>query len=280
MQAINRLVASDGSAIEELEDTERCRLFQVTPPGTRRQQVIVKHFSGPDHPLPDDLAAALAWMLQPARGDRSRAGDSGAEGIVVCGVDTESSAISRGSPLHAVQLVQLCVGSRAVIIERSTGLLGCSVMRAFFRNAAGAVVFTGAELAGDAILLLADGMPMHGCIDLTPTYSALEQAEKAASGAARAADVRRGDGSPSPHVRLPPDPDAVMHLQGNCGGRVTGLRRMFERWFGVSWEKRASVTCSNWGAALSLEQIKYAALDAWVSAQMGWHALESWGSQV
>jgi hypothetical protein len=167
-----------------------------------------------------------------------------------------------------------------VLVDRATGLFGCSALRAFFSNADGAVLFTGAELAGDALLLLADGLAIHGCLDLTPTYSSLEQEEKEARGAATSG-ARRGDGTASPHVRLPPDPDANLHKQGSsCGGRVTGLRRMFERWFGVTWEKRASVSCSNWGAALSLEQIKYAALDAWVSARVGWHALESWGSQV
>jgi hypothetical protein len=269
------LTAVDGSTIDERSSESGCRVFHISSPGSPSSSIVAKHFCTLENPSPEDLAAGLAWLVRPTSGDAASdlAGkQTGSAGIVVCGVDTESAPTSRGSTIFTVQLIQLCVGCRVVLIERATGLFASDVLRAFFRNADGGVIFTGAELAGDAVLLLAHGLPMNGGLDLTPTYSGLDQAEKTASGAS-ACSVIRGDGSASPRV--------LLAAESKTGDRSMGLKRMFERWYGVTWEKRAAVSCSDWAAgALSLEQIKYAVLDAWVSARMGWHAIESWGSQV
>eukprot|EP00026_Physarum_polycephalum_P008700 Phypoly_transcript_08796.p1 GENE.Phypoly_transcript_08796~~Phypoly_transcript_08796.p1 ORF type:complete len:288 (+),score=12.84 Phypoly_transcript_08796:221-1084(+) len=54
------------------------------------------------------------------------------------------------------------------------------------------------------------------------------------------------------------------------GMRQLGLRNMFEQEYECQWIKDKSITCSNWSCnPLSLLQVKYAALDAWVSYMVG-----------
>ena len=52
---------------------------------------------------------------------------------------------------------------------------------------------------------------------------------------------------------------------------------MFDAAFDASWHKDKKITCSDWGVTeLSLPQIKYAALDAWTSSELGIKALETY----
>ena len=180
------------------------------------------------------LAESLSWMLE---------GGSGERDVLICGVDTESTQ-------RTVHLLQLCVGDRAVLIHRSSGLLTCRGDLASFLNGSAAipgrppVVFCGAELVGDAAALLADGLVMHRGLDATPLYSALY-------GGGRASDAERGDGSPT----RKPLPQAAWDENA-----IVGLRRMFETTYGVVWAKDKAVTISDWSVRdLSPLQVEYAA---------------------
>lgn len=178
---------------------------------------------------PSALSAALRWMI----GDASPS-----IGVIVCGVDTESFK-------RKVELIQFCVEDRAVLVHRSSGLVCSAPLAAFldgsFADAGLPVVFSGAELVGDAAMLLADGLVMHRCLDVTPLYSALY-------GQGSTANAGTGDGSPS-RGPLPPASSQF----------TVGLRRMFEETFGVKWAKDKAVTVSDWSApALVPLQVQYA----------------------
>jgi hypothetical protein len=166
----------------------------------------------------------------------------GSNSVVFCGVDTESFA-------RKVELVQLCVDNRAVLIQRSSGLFGSEALThflggSFFPAECQPVIFAGAELVGDAIALLEDGLVMHGCLDVTPLYSPLY------AGGPDAGRCNLVAPSVQPLPAAPSDEAAP----------VVGLRRMYEQTYGHSWPKSKAVTMSDWSLRkLAPEQLLYAA---------------------
>ena len=165
--------------------------------------------------------------------------------LVACGLDSELDTLGR------VALIQLCINDKAVLIHRKSGLFHSEYLRKFFLNElfpGRRIVFTGAELAtSDALDLLHIGLPIYGLLDLTPIFSqTLKTAYK-------------------PPINFYDESDHVL-----------SLKDMFNSVFGSHWLKDRKISKSDWSTMeLSLPQVSYAVLDAWTSAALGKHALQT-----
>jgi hypothetical protein len=173
-------------------------------------------------------------------------GSQEVDGFTVCGFDTETGPRRSGKD-GDVELIQLAVGNKAILIGKRALLFQSPTLKKFFLNTLFSdrhIVFSGAELAtADALDMLRMGFKMHGLLDLTPVLSQ----EHGDSFKRKSALSFRSDGF-----------------------RSIGLRAMYQEAFSVEWQKDKDITCGDWSVEdLSLQQIKYGVLDAWVSSEMG-----------
>ena len=165
------------------------------------------------------------------------------DGFVVCGFDTETG--KKGD----VELIQLCMKNCVILIHKHSGLFSSEHLKRFFLNELfpdKRIVFAGAELAtADALDLLQIGLPVVGLLDLTPVYSQPDERHLSFF----SIDIKK----------------------------FVSLKGMFNATFGTTWHKDKKITCSDWGVKeLTMPQIKYAALDAWTSSELGIHALQTY----
>ena len=171
-------------------------------------------------------------------------------GLVVIGLDTEGKDL---------QLLQLSSTNSAVLVHIRSGLMNSEpIIKLLSNEYEKKVIFSGADIAGDALLL-----PIHGLLDLTPLLSPLYDERKT--------NPKKGAASNS-------KPTATTT---ECEESTTmmSLKRMYDTIFNKSWIKDNSITCSNWSSAsLTLPQLKYAALDAWVSAVLGVYAIQEYAT--
>ena len=174
----------------------------------------------------------------------------------VIGVDTES-----GQAKGDACTLQLVLGDRALVIHvpRNKQALSHPSMVRLFANSDESVIFSGAELAMDALQLAEEihGLVMHGGLDFTPLYNdvAVLASRYAGDSAGLKAIV---------NARL-------CGRQGLARGRPTAAQLSAAK----EWVKDKNITCSEWGATapLSLAQVKYCVLDAWASCRVGYDAL-------
>eukprot|EP01036_Dinobryon_divergens_P030194 gene30194-39397_t len=165
-------------------------------------------------------------------------------GLVVCGLDSESDRSG------SVELIQLCMGDMAILIHRRSELFSSVYLRKFFLNELfpnETIVFAGAELASsDALDMLHIGLPITGLLDLTPIFSQI---------------LAEGY---TPPISFSDDSDHTM-----------SLKEMFNSVFESRWLKDKTISKCDWSIKeLTLQQVKYAALDAWASAALGIRALK------
>jgi hypothetical protein len=149
---------------------------------------------------------------------------------VLVGVDTESAPAPASGAPAPVELVQLAVRERVLLVHRRAGAGALAAVKALLENEVPGFrcVFAGAELAGDALGLLGLGIALHGGLDFTPLFSPASE-------------------------RVP-----------------RGLRAVLNDVFHATWVKDRAVTCSDWAhAPLSDAQLLYAVLDAWASELLG-----------
>ena len=182
-------------------------------------------------PRRDGVAAALAWLT--AEDDAAPPPLVDGVPVRLLGVDVETDALCETS------LVQLSTASRCVLI-RWRGLAAPGTPRAGFDALCALLaddswLKVGCELRKDAIDLLHDSglaARMRGGRDVTPAL------------------LRPG--------------------AAGLRGAVYGLVDAFNLRHGTALKKDKAVTCSDWDlAALSTEQLEYAALDAWLSFRVG-----------
>lgn len=214
--------------------------------------------------------------------------NAGSVATVVVGIDCEDWK-------GRTETIQLSCYDRCIVLHRSSGALNAKSLRDLLENRWPGVrcVFTGAELAGDAV----DLAFLHTKVSTSASGFA------AAVLAAEALDDEADDEQPSLST-----PAAVVAPGAASGGTAPGgpllhgaidltpvysngsntlvsddaevltpmgLKVMFNNTFGSEWVKDKKVTTSDWSkAALSPAQIKYCVLDAWVSMMMGVHVLE------
>ena len=173
-------------------------------------------------------------------------------GLVVIGLDTEGKDL---------QLLQLSSTSSAVLVHIRSGLMNSEPITKLLSNEyEKKVIFSGADIAGDALLL-----PIHGLLDLTPLLSPLY-------------DERKTNPNPKKGAASNSKPTTTTT---ECEESTTmmSLKRMYDTVFSKSWIKDKAITCSNWSSAsLTLPQLKYAALDAWVSAVLGVYAIQEYAT--
>ena len=153
-----------------------------------------------------------------------------------------------------MQLIQVSSRSHAILIHEQSELCQSHCLQRLFSNQMNSkVLFCGAELWGDALI-----MPLHGCLNLTPIFSVLYDL----------------------------DSNSLRQPSHNFMSKFTAalpslsLKRMFEIVCAMPWVKDKTITCSDWtqGATLSLKQVKYAALDAWAGAKLGARAVTQYSS--
>ena len=157
-------------------------------------------------------------------------------GMAVIGLDTEDGG----------RLIQFSSKHYAVLIHRSSGLMESACLKAFLANQNNQkVIFTGAAIAVDAI-----SVRICGLYDLTPICSVLYPKY--------------------PHsVAEPLDDSEVLGACEDCIHSVS-LKHMFEEKYKKLWVKEDPHNGFSWmHPDLSLTQLKYAALDAWVSHALG-----------
>lgn len=244
----------DGSSIKQVPFLDSCPphcfdssddvIFSIlSPPETTQEdiqtpQVMDAVFLGTCGKTCSDATAkaAINWLIEVSE---SREGDSNfpeAESAVILGFDTETGVLGGAS------LVQLCnfggpgKPGRILVAHKKSNTF--ATIGAFLAGQADWLGLTfsrtrficaAAEATGDVLLLLTD------------------------------ANIRMA---------------AVLDLNDfnteSKAGRSPGLRRMLNDAMGANWIKDKHVTCSDWDALpLSLEQLKYASLDAWGSEILG-----------
>ena len=186
-----------------------------------------------DHPSSTESSLCTA-LINMVKSD-----DSTFRGLSICGFDTETSTDGN------VELIQLSMNEIVILIHKRSGLFGSKALHQFLCNnyfGSWKIVFAGAELAtADALDMINLGIPMVGLMDLTAIFS--QQTENVIS---------------------------VFPKNSNC---IPSLKSMFNETFNCNWHKSKEITLSDWSVSeLSLQQIKYGALDAWTSYHLGLHA--------
>ena len=218
----------------------QCQLFSIKSPNEKRKErkdITATFFDRliPSKAQSDEcLLSMLTEMVNHSH--------TTVNGLVVCGFDTESGKTGK------VELIQLCMGNKVILIHKRSQLFDNRHLRKFFLNELfpdKRIVFAGAELASaDALDMLQIGIPIVGLLDLTAVIS-------------QAANT-------------------PISFFASDEGFSMSLKRMFSTTFGIEWHKDKDITLSDWGASeLTLPQIKYAALDAWTSAELGIHTLQN-----
>jgi len=244
----------DGSSIKQVPLLESCPphcfnsaddvIFSIlSPPETKQEDiqapsVLDAIFLGTRGKKCSDATAkaAINWLIKTSESYQADSLIPEAESVVVLGFDTETGVLGGAS------LVQLCrfggpgKPGRILVAHKKSNIF--ATIGTFLAGQADWLgstfsrtrfICAAAEATGDMLLLLTDA-----------------------------------------NIRIA----AVLDLN-DCNadskaGRSPGLRRMVNDAIDTSWIKDKSVTCSDWDALpLSLEQLKYASLDAWGSEILG-----------
>jgi len=244
----------DGSSIKVVPFLESCSRYRfdsaddvifsiLSPPKTTKEgiqapPILHEVFLGTRGKTCSDATAkaAINWLIEPAANHGGISAVSETESVVVLGFDTETGAQGGAS------LIQLCTfggpgkAGRILVAHKKSGIfpnLGVFLAgQADWLDPAFSrtrFICAAAEATGDVLLLLTDT-----------------------------------------NIRMA----AVLDLN-DCNadakaGRTPGLRRMLNEATNAHWIKDKEVTCSDWDALpLTLEQLKYASLDAWGSEILG-----------
>lgn len=159
----------------------------------------------------------------------------------VIGLDTEGNSL---------QLLQLSSQHSAILVHIKSGLMNSKPLETFLSNHnKHKVIFTGADIVSDALFL-----PITGLLDLTPIFSVAHP-----KSSSNTVDDTKVLGSFT---------DSISPIS---------LKTMYKKVFNETWVKDKAVTCSDWSVGqLTLQQLKYAALDAWVSCILGEYAIEKY----
>ena len=159
-------------------------------------------------------------------------------GMAVVGFDTEGFD----------SLMQLGSGRNAVLIHRSSGLMDSECLKSFLANQK--ILFVGADVAKDALLL-----PIHGLYDLTPIFSVLYPIFSHLQ------------------VEIRNDFEVLDACEGSA--HSVSLKAMYKKVYDKTWVKGDLNHGYSWGCPdLTLSQLKYAALDAWVSRTVGVYVVQ------
>ena len=224
---------ADGSRIEHVRDTGGVSYYKVRTHPLK----LIKTGETLNVAVADEPGEETATELVAwLRASVARA--NGIPSSWVVGFDTESGL--QGD----VCVLQLCLGAHCLIVRargKNKAPLHRWALRDLLSNEGSRYVFAGAELASDALNLAAVtnyAVRMHGGLDFTPRFARLA--------------LREGD---TVGLRTIVD-DVLTHKDG------------------PAWVKDKTITCSDWATQrLTLQQIKYAALDAWASARIGSHSV-------
>ncbi|RYE85051.1 MAG: hypothetical protein EOO65_01135, partial [Methanosarcinales archaeon] len=232
------------------------RFFLARPPTCEaaRIRLLPDHLFSPagvcymrlTHADPHDVRVVLRWLFGgegAARVDEKVFGEERETGtspprasFVTIGIDAESA------PNGVLTTLQLYFEGRVLLLHAPSGNFSVALsaeggLRAVLEGAPNSLraphtLLTGAELVHDALDLHQHmhGVRMHAALNVS-----------------------------------------VLH-PASVGDRAfaAGLKKMTNSVAGAAWEKDVAITCSNWAVPeLSMEQVKYCALDAWASALMG-----------
>ena len=223
------------------EETNSISTFKIRSPSGN--QLVATHIHVSYFDRSSTLVASNILLLRKLTEMQQNAVMTKESRFFVCGLDSESG--KNGD----VELIQLCMKNEVILIHKRSGLFGSVHLRHFFLNQLfpdKRIVFAGAELAtADALDLLQIGIPVIGLLDLTPVYSQVEN-------------------------------HRLTFFSMNIK-KFLSLKEMFNAEFGATWHKDKKITCSDWGVVeLNLPQVKYAALDAWTSSELGIQALQNY----
>lgn len=173
---------------------------------------------------------------------------------VVVGLDTESG------DNREIELIQISTQDHCILLHKKSQLFQSSILWKLLSNSLpgfeNKLVFCGADIVGDVLGLhsikrTSKQFILGGVLDLSPIYSKWFPR----------------NGAPSIAV------NAVKYDQPIAFDNFIGLRKMCELVVASNWVKDRRVTVSDWRLVnLSPEQLKYAALDAWISWKLGQYA--------
>lgn len=156
-----------------------------------------------------------------------------AHGMAVVGFDSESGD----------RLVQISSKHYAVLIHFTSGLIESECLKRFLAEQK--VIFVGADVAVDAL-----SINIHGLFDLSPIFSVLSPIFS--------------------HLQSEIKSDADVLDACDDYLHSASLKKMYEKTFKKTWVKGDTNKGLSWGCPhLTLSQLKYAALDAWVSCAVG-----------
>jgi hypothetical protein len=233
--------------------------YKVMAPGREELEVL---FVGADEyygTAPGVVGQCLIWLAEAgevaAKAMEPRPLNVPGAKMVVVGIDAEGDF---DDPRGLTQTLQLCVGPRVLIVHSKSGGLKSEELAEMLNKARIehdgrkvstsklALLFAGAELCKDSLDLVSDptfGPPgtikLHHALDLTLALG-------------------------KEFYKFRPIP------------RI-GLRDMLNFCrpdLPVEWQKDKDITLSRWSSpALTLKQLKYAALDAWASRVVGEYAV-------
>jgi hypothetical protein len=250
-----------------------CANHGLVAPANHRVEAL---YLGPEHrDKPQSIQAGLVWLADAEAKPVEPRALPGGKHFVICGLAAELDATG------TLILVQLAIGSRALVLHSSSGAFESPALRkalneAVIESSNGplALLFTGSELTKTALSLWADmdGIALQSFFDCSSLLSQELEGHPSTTG------TSTFDG--------PRDVSTALrhYLTSSSAGAATaatapklGLEQMLNAVLPnlpSPWKVSQQVAKSDWSALpLTLPQIKHCALQAWASKAVGEYAV-------